>query len=42
MAMVDEKLRFHLAQLDAMPIDELLRKRHQKFRKIAQYYTTAE
>jgi acetyl-CoA carboxylase carboxyl transferase subunit alpha len=42
MAMVDEKLSFHLAQLEAMPIDELLTKRHEKFRTIARYYTTAE
>jgi acetyl-CoA carboxylase carboxyl transferase subunit alpha len=42
MAMVDEKLSFHLAQLEAMPIDELLVKRHEKFRTIARYYTTAE
>jgi hypothetical protein len=25
-----------------MPIDELLAKRHEKFRTIARYYTTAE
>ena len=42
MAMVDEKLRFHLAQLEAMPIDQLLAERQRKFRSIAQYYTTAE
>ena len=42
MAMVDEKLQFHLAQLDAKPIDELLEQRYQKFRNIAQFYTTAE
>jgi hypothetical protein len=41
-AMVDEKLRFHLAQLDATPIDQLLAKRYEKFRNIAQYYTTAD
>jgi len=42
MAMVDEKLRYHLAQLDAKPIDELLEQRYQKFRNIAQFYTIAE
>jgi acetyl-CoA carboxylase carboxyl transferase subunit alpha len=42
MAMVDERLRFHLAQLDAKPIDQLLEERYTKFRNIAQYYTTAE
>jgi len=42
MAMVDEKLRFHLAQLDAKPIEELLEERYRKFRNIAQCYTVAE
>jgi acetyl-CoA carboxylase carboxyl transferase subunit alpha len=42
MAMVDEKLQFHLAQLDGKPIDELLEQRYQKFRNIAQFYTIAE
>jgi acetyl-CoA carboxylase carboxyl transferase subunit alpha len=42
MAMVNEKLEYHLAQLDAKPIEELLEQRYQKFRNIAQFYTTAE
>jgi acetyl-CoA carboxylase carboxyl transferase subunit alpha len=42
MAMVDEKLRYHLAQLEAKPIEELLEERYRKFRNIAQFYTTAE
>jgi acetyl-CoA carboxylase carboxyl transferase subunit alpha len=42
MAMIDEKLRYHLAQLDAKPIDQLLEERYLKFRNIAQFYTTAE
>ena len=42
MAMVDEKLRYHLAQLDAKPMDQLLEERYQKFRNIAQFFTTAE
>ena len=42
MAMIDEKLRYHLAQLDAKPIEELLEERYRKFRNIAQFYTTAE
>jgi acetyl-CoA carboxylase carboxyl transferase subunit alpha len=42
MAMVDEKLQFHLAQLDAKPIGELLEQRYQKFRNIAQFYTVAQ
>jgi acetyl-CoA carboxylase carboxyl transferase subunit alpha len=41
-AMVDEKLQFHLAQIDRIPIDELLEQRYRKFRNIAQFYTTAE
>lgn len=41
MAMVDEKLQYHLAQLDGRPIEELLQQRYQKFRNIAQYYTVA-
>jgi acetyl-CoA carboxylase carboxyl transferase subunit alpha len=40
-AMIDEKLQFHLAQLDATPIDQLLEQRYKKFRNIAQFYTTA-
>ena len=42
MAMVDERLQFHLAQIDQIPIDELLEQRYRKFRNIAQFYTTAE
>jgi acetyl-CoA carboxylase carboxyl transferase subunit alpha len=42
MAMVDEKLRYHLAQLDAKPIDQLVEERYLKFRNIAQFYTTAQ
>jgi acetyl-CoA carboxylase carboxyl transferase subunit alpha len=42
MAMVDEKLRYHLAQLDSKPMDQLLEERYQKFRNIAQFFTTAE
>lgn len=42
MAMVDEKLRYHLDQLEAKPIDELLEERYLKFRNIAQFYTTAQ
>ena len=42
MAMIDEKLRFHLAQLDSNPIEQLLEERYLKFRNIAQFYTTAE
>jgi acetyl-CoA carboxylase carboxyl transferase subunit alpha len=42
MAMVDEKLRFHLAQLDGKPIEQLLEERYHKFRNIAQCFTAAD
>jgi acetyl-CoA carboxylase carboxyl transferase subunit alpha len=41
-ALVDERLSFHLAELDAKPLDQLLEERYQKYRNIAQFYTTAE
>ncbi|MEO6815679.1 MAG: acetyl-CoA carboxylase carboxyltransferase subunit alpha, partial [Edaphobacter sp.] len=41
MALVDEKLQYHLANLRGMSIEDLLEKRYQKFRNIAQFYTTA-
>jgi len=41
MAIVDEKLRYHLGTLRALPIGELLEQRYHKFRNIAQFYTTA-
>ena len=41
MAMVGEKLWYHLDCLRALPIDELLEQRYTKFRNIAQFYTTA-
>jgi acetyl-CoA carboxylase carboxyl transferase subunit alpha len=34
-----EKLRFHLNELKALSIDQLLAARYQKFRNIAQFYT---
>ena len=40
MAMVDEKLSFHLATLRSIPLDDLLEQRYLKFRNIAQFYTT--
>jgi acetyl-CoA carboxylase carboxyl transferase subunit alpha len=42
MELVDERLRFHLAELDAKPLEQMLEERYQKFRNIAQFYTTAE
>lgn len=41
MAMVDEKLRYHLGTLRALPLEEMLERRYLKFRNIAQFYTTA-
>jgi acetyl-CoA carboxylase carboxyl transferase subunit alpha len=41
MSMVDEKLRYHLAELRALPLDDMLERRYQKFRNLAQFYTTA-
>jgi acetyl-CoA carboxylase carboxyl transferase subunit alpha len=40
-ALVDEKLRFHLASLQSMTLDEMLGQRYDKFRNIAQFYTSA-
>ena len=39
MAVVGEKLKWHLAELHALPIDVLLEQRYNKFRNIAQFYT---
>jgi len=41
MALVDERLQYHLANLRDLPIEVLLEQRYQKFRNIAQFYTTA-
>ncbi|GGG71679.1 acetyl-CoA carboxylase carboxyltransferase subunit alpha [Edaphobacter dinghuensis] len=41
MALVDERLQYHLANLRSLPIEQLLEQRYQKFRNIAQFYTTA-
>jgi acetyl-CoA carboxylase carboxyl transferase subunit alpha len=40
MELLDKKLQHHLAQLDGMPLDQLLNERYEKFRNIAQFYTT--
>lgn len=42
MQMVDERLQFHLAQVLAMPVEALLAERYEKFRNIAQFYSTAD
>src|SRR5246500_2856692 len=41
MAMISEKLRYHLGCLRALPLDLMLEQRYEKFRNIAQFYTTA-
>jgi acetyl-CoA carboxylase carboxyl transferase subunit alpha len=40
MELLDEKLRYHLGTIRSIPIDELIEQRYQKFRNIAQFYTT--
>jgi acetyl-CoA carboxylase carboxyl transferase subunit alpha len=37
--MLADKLRRHLNELQAMPVEEMLRRRYDKFRNIAQFYT---
>lgn len=34
-----ERLHLHLKELNALPVDELLQRRYEKFRNIAQFYT---
>ncbi len=41
MSIVGEKLHYHLGQLRSLSLDDLLEQRYQKFRNIAQFYTTA-
>ncbi len=41
MSIVGEKLRYHLGSLRSLSLDDLLEQRYQKFRNIAQFYTTA-
>src|SRR5882757_467565 len=41
MAMVRDKLKYHLACLRLLPLDVMLEQRYSKFRNIAQFYTTA-
>jgi acetyl-CoA carboxylase carboxyl transferase subunit alpha len=40
-AILGDRLRHHLGELRAQPIDRLLEERYRKFRNIAQFYTTA-
>ncbi|ADW69242.1 acetyl-CoA carboxylase carboxyltransferase subunit alpha [Granulicella tundricola] len=39
--LVSRSLKKHFNEIKGMPIDELLEKRYQKFRNMAQFYTTA-
>jgi len=41
MGMLGKKLAWHLAELKAMPLETMLAARYNKFRNIAQFYTTA-
>ena len=41
MAAVDERLRYHLRAVRALPVEEMLEQRYLKFRNMAQFYTTA-
>jgi acetyl-CoA carboxylase carboxyl transferase subunit alpha len=38
---IDARLQYHLNQLQGLPIEALLGRRYEKFRNIAQFYTTA-
>jgi acetyl-CoA carboxylase carboxyl transferase subunit alpha len=40
-AIVGGRLREHLAELKAMPVDTMLDLRYEKFRNIAQFYVSA-
>ena len=40
-ANVNERLMWHLGELQAMPLEEVLERRYKKFRTMAQFYTTA-
>jgi acetyl-CoA carboxylase carboxyl transferase subunit alpha len=42
MAMVNDRLSFHLATVLSIPIERLLQERYTKFRNIAQFYTSSE
>jgi acetyl-CoA carboxylase carboxyl transferase subunit alpha len=40
MQLINDKLQWHLDELKSFPLDELLERRFQKFRNMAQFYTT--
>jgi acetyl-CoA carboxylase alpha subunit len=39
--MLDEKLTWHLSELQAMPVEERIARRLAKFREIARFYKNA-
>lgn len=39
-AMLEAKLAWHLGELHALPLDEMIRRRQEKFRHMAQFYTS--
>ncbi|WP_263384726.1 acetyl-CoA carboxylase carboxyltransferase subunit alpha [Granulicella arctica] len=41
MALVDQRLRHHLGDLRGLPVEVMLDRRYEKFRNMAQFYTTA-
>ena len=41
MALVDERLQYHLRAVRALPVEQMLEQRYLKFRNMAQFYTTA-
>jgi acetyl-CoA carboxylase carboxyl transferase subunit alpha len=40
-AILDEKLAWHLSELQAMPVEERIARRLAKFREIARFYKNA-
>jgi len=40
-ALIDERLRHHLGELRSLSVDQMLDRRFEKFRNMAQFYTTA-
>jgi acetyl-CoA carboxylase carboxyl transferase subunit alpha len=38
--LLDEKLMWHFNEIKALPLEEMLNRRYEKFRNIAQFYTT--
>ncbi len=40
-ALIDQRLHHHLNELESLPLDQMLDRRYEKFRIMAQFYTTA-